>query len=47
MKNPVSKNLIQELEAEKRKHLALGHYQKAFEVQKRLDFYYYGRIDAK
>jgi hypothetical protein len=47
MKNPVSKNLIQELEAEKRQHLALGYYQKAFEVQKRLDFYYYGRIDTK
>jgi hypothetical protein len=47
MKKPVSKNLIQELEAEKRKYLALGHYQKAFEVQKRLEFYYYGRIDAK
>jgi hypothetical protein len=47
MKKPVSKNLIQELETEKRKYLALGHYQKALEVQKRLDFYYYGRIDTK
>jgi hypothetical protein len=47
MTKPLSKNLIQELEVEKRKHLASGHYKKAFEVQKRLDFYYYGRIDTK
>jgi hypothetical protein len=36
MKKPVSKNLIQELEAEKRKHLALGHYKKAFESFKKI-----------
>jgi hypothetical protein len=43
MKKPVSKNIIQELEMQKRAYNAKGEYVKAKDIQNKLDFYYWGR----
>lgn len=43
MKKPsISKNIMQELEIEKRKCNSIGDYKKAKEIQDKLDFYYFG-----
>jgi hypothetical protein len=40
----ISKNLLQDLETQKKKYNAEGKYKEAKEIQKKLDFYYYGII---